>query len=421
MKAEYNNSIILGKDKSGKTYEASGYQHILLIAPHGSGKGVVYVLPTLLSLEESCIVHDIKLENYQLTSNYRKSIGHKIFIFAPTDERFKTHKYNPLDFIGNSYQEKINNIQKIANLLINGSEASKILFIAIVLYLDVINGVRTIGEVARMVNRNLEVELNNNLTKINKSNNAFCFDAISGFLSYSKEQKDKITDELKTALYLWTNNYIDYATSESDFDIAGIKTSKTTIYVGLNPDEIVMMKPLMRLFYNHAFERLMRASILLREKNTEKNHDKESGVTIIMDDFHDLGKLENYAFGYLRGYKVRLFSIASSISSIEDVYGENQMLNIISDSAFKVFFSANDFKTAKHISSLCIDKKEHREFMNWQEIINLPQDTQIVLMNNEQPLVLKKMRYHEDEEIKKELLLLRLGLSKTYNYAKNRI
>ena len=44
----------------------------------------------------------------------------------------------------------------------------KILFIAIVLYLDAINGVRTIGEVARMVNRNLEFELNNSLTKINK-------------------------------------------------------------------------------------------------------------------------------------------------------------------------------------------------------------------------------------------------------------
>jgi type IV secretion system protein VirD4 len=106
MSTLYNNSIILGKNESGKAYKAEGYQHILLLAPQGSGKGVAFVLLTLLTLEELCIVHDIKLENHELTSGYRESFGHKIFIFNPLNINRKTHRYNPLDFIGETVEQK---------------------------------------------------------------------------------------------------------------------------------------------------------------------------------------------------------------------------------------------------------------------------------------------------------------------------
>jgi type IV secretion system protein VirD4 len=298
--------------------------------------------------------------------------------------------------------KKINNIQKIANLLINGSYSSKALFTGLVLYLYATDEkIKTLGKIARMINYDLVQELSEGLKKINKSNNSHCFDIISGFLSQSKEQREKIINELKESLYLWTNPLVDYATSESDFDIASLKTLKTTIYVGLNPDEIVILQPLMRLFYNHAFERLMSASMLLG------NESENDGVTVILDDFYTLGKLESYAFGYLRGYKVRLFAIASSIQDIEELYGESEASNIISDCNFKIFFGANDFKTAKHISYLCpdksLDKKENKEIMSWQEIMNLPQDLQIVLAEKEQPLIIKKMKYYENDELKKRI------------------
>ncbi len=398
MSTIYSNSIILGKNEAGKTYKTQGYQHILLLAPHGSGKGVAFVIPTLLTLEESCIVHDIKLENYQLTSGYRESIGHKIFIFNPLSINRKTHRYNPIDFIGESVEQKINNIQKIANLLINGSNNSKTLFAGLVLYLYATDErIKTLGQISRMINYDLVQELTDGIKKINKSNNSHCFDIISGFLDQSEKQREKIINELKESLYLWTNPLVDYATSESDFDIVSLKTSKTTIYVGLNPDEINYLQPLMRLFYNHAFERLMSASVLLG------NSSENGGVTLILDDFCTLGKLESYAFGYLRGYKVRLFAIASSIQDIEELYGESDASSIISDCSFKIFFGANDFKTAKHISYLCLDKKENKEIMPWQEIMNLPQDLQIVLTEKDQLLILKKMKYHEDEALKKRI------------------
>ena len=63
--------MLLGCDKRGYLI-ADGYQHCLLFAPTGAGKGVGFVIPNLLFWQDSVVVHDIKLENYELTSGYRK-------------------------------------------------------------------------------------------------------------------------------------------------------------------------------------------------------------------------------------------------------------------------------------------------------------------------------------------------------------
>src|SRR3546814_7645829 len=59
--------VVLGR--FGKAYlRHDGAEHILCFAPTRSGKGVGLVVPTLLTWPGSCIVHDIKGENWQLTA-----------------------------------------------------------------------------------------------------------------------------------------------------------------------------------------------------------------------------------------------------------------------------------------------------------------------------------------------------------------
>lgn len=50
----------------------AGPQHVLAFAPSRSGKGVGLVLPTLLSWPASCVVNDIKGENWALTAGWRQ-------------------------------------------------------------------------------------------------------------------------------------------------------------------------------------------------------------------------------------------------------------------------------------------------------------------------------------------------------------
>jgi type IV secretion system protein VirD4 len=125
---------------------------------------------------------------------------------------------------------------------------------------------------------------------------------------------------------------IDYATSKSDFDIADFKKNKTTLYVGLNPADIDRLQPVMQFFYDHALERLATTAGELGY------NDKNGGVCLFMDEFYSIGKSEMLASAmpYLRGYKIKLFLIASDIERMENVYEENGASAIISDCASKI-------------------------------------------------------------------------------------
>jgi type IV secretion system protein VirD4 len=84
--------VVLGK--LGHDYlRHDGPEHVLCFAPTRSGKGVGLVVPSLLAWPESAIVHDIKGQNWQLTSGFRARHG-RVLLFDPTNP--KSSAYNPL-------------------------------------------------------------------------------------------------------------------------------------------------------------------------------------------------------------------------------------------------------------------------------------------------------------------------------------
>ena len=84
--------VVLGK--LGRDYlRHDGPEHVLCFAPTRSGKGVGLVIPSLLTWPGSAIVHDIKGENWQLTSGFRARHG-RVLLFDPTNA--KSSAYNPL-------------------------------------------------------------------------------------------------------------------------------------------------------------------------------------------------------------------------------------------------------------------------------------------------------------------------------------
>lgn len=403
------NNILLGLDADNKKLfvENNDYRHIMLIAPHGSGKGVCFVIPSLLAFEESAIVHDIKMENYELTSGYRASIGHKIFMWNPLGEKNKTNRYNPLDFISADPTKIIDDVQKIAHLLIKDcsdySAQAKNLFTSLVLYLAANTAkTKSFGEIARMLVSDLIAEITDALPKLKNDLHPFASSQIKSFLSKDKHEQNSIIRVLSSYLSPWNNPLIDYATSKSDFDIADFKKNKTTLYVGLNPADIHRLQPVMQFFYDHAFERLMTTAGELGY------NDKNGGICLFMDEFYSIGKSEMLASAmpYFRGYKIKLFLIASDIERMENVYGENGSSAIISDCASKIFFAAKSFKTANKISQICQGKSKNLELISWQEVNNLGSDSQIINRDGEQPIISKKVFYYEDEEVKKKIITL---------------
>src|SRR5207237_764065 len=83
--------VVLGRH-AHQYLRHDGPEHVLCFAPTRSGKGVGLVVPTLLTWSGSCIVHDIKGENWEITAGFRARHG-RVLLFDPTNGN--SAAYNP--------------------------------------------------------------------------------------------------------------------------------------------------------------------------------------------------------------------------------------------------------------------------------------------------------------------------------------
>ncbi|MCH9754181.1 MAG: type IV secretory system conjugative DNA transfer family protein, partial [Alphaproteobacteria bacterium] len=419
--------MLLGQDKKGY-YVAGGYQHTLLFAPTGSGKGVGFVIPNLLFWQESCVVHDIKLENYELTSGWREKQGQKCFVWAPADPDGHTHCYNPLDWISNKPGQMVDDVQKIANLILPKQEfwtnEARSLFVAVVLYLIAVpEKVTSFGEAVRtMRSDDVAYNLAVALDTIGEYLHPVAYMNIAAFLQKADKERSGVISTLNSSLELWANPLIDTATASSDFNFQKLKKEKMTVYVGLTPDNIKRLENLMQIFYQQATDFLTRK---IPDKKEEPY-----GVLFIMDEFPTLGKMESFKAGiaYFRGYGVRLFLIIQDTQQLKGIYEDSGMNSFLSNSTYRITFSANNVETANLISQLCGNKtveaisqskpkfldfnpgsrsmnvsQTQRALLLPQEVLQLPKDDQIVLIESFPPIKSKKIKYYADDFFKQRL------------------
>lgn len=420
--------VLLGEYKK-KFLVADGFQHILLFAPTGSGKGVGFVIPNLLFWQESVIIHDIKLENYELTSGWRKKhLKQKVFLWNPADPDGISHCYNPMDWISKKPGQMVDDVQKICNFLLPEQEfwqnEARALLTGVMLYLVAADDKpTTLGEVVRTL-RNDDVVYNLAvvLDTMGKKLHPVSYMNLASYLQKPDKERGSVTSTANSSLELWANPLVDATTATSDFNLHKFKLEPHTCYVGLTPDNINRLKPLMSMFYQQAA-----AFFTAHTPRPEEKY----GVLMLMDEFPTLGKMEQFQAGiaYFRGYKVRLFLIVQDTEQLKGIYEESGMNSFLSNSTYRVTFAANNMDTANLISQLLGNKtadqisynkpkyfdlnpgarslqvsQTQRALLLPQEVIQMPRDDQIILIESQPPIRSKKLKYYESKYFKKRLL-----------------
>ncbi|MDA0781934.1 MAG: type IV secretory system conjugative DNA transfer family protein [Rickettsiales bacterium] len=422
--------VLLGKDNKGNFLVAGGFQHALLFAPTGSGKGVGFVIPNLLFWEDSCFIHDIKLENYELTSGWRKEkLKQNVYLWNPADSDGISHCYNPLQWISLKPGQMVDDVQKIANILLPDTSdfwesEARSLFTGIVLYLCAVpEKVQSFGEVVRTLRSddvvyNLAVVLDT----IGKDIHPVSYMNIASFLQKADKERSGVISTLNSKLELWANPLIDTATATSDFNISDFKRQPTTVYVGVTPDNLKRLQPLLQVFYQQATEFLARSIPTAEDKY---------GVLFMMDEFPTLGKMDQFKAGiaYFRGYKLRLFLIVQDTEQLKDIYEDAGMNSFLSNSTYRITFAANNVETAELISKMVGNKtveqvsankpkfldlnpgarslhvsETQRALLLPQEVVSLDRDLQILLIEASPPIKSKKIKYYKDSFFTKRLL-----------------
>ena len=96
-----------------------GVEHILLVAPTRSGKGVNTIIPTGLVWRHSIFFFDVKEELWQATAGYRqKVLRQKVMKFAPLVSDGSSARWNPLAEINFRTAEEISDVAMIVGIMV---------------------------------------------------------------------------------------------------------------------------------------------------------------------------------------------------------------------------------------------------------------------------------------------------------------
>src|SRR4029079_3858337 len=106
-------------------------------------------------------------------------------------------------------------------------------------------------------------------------------------------------------LDLWANPILDRATAVEVFDLRELRSKRMSIYVGVNPDDLHRLRPVLSLFFQQALGMQTHA---LPENDSRLKHQ----LAIFLDEVASLGKIPILAeaISYLPGYNVRVALIA---------------------------------------------------------------------------------------------------------------
>mgnify|MGYP003394123547 CR=1 FL=1 len=352
--------LLLGRTGVNNYLICDDFQHVLLFAPTGSGKGVGFVIPNLLFWTESVVCHDIKMENHGLTSGYRARIGQDVFLWNPADPEGISHCYNPLDWISEKPGQMVDDVQKICNLILPEQEfwqnEARSLMLGVILYLIAVpEKVNSFGEVVRtMRSDDVVYNLAVVLDTIGKRIHPVAYMNIAAFLQKADKERSGVISTLNSGLELWANPLIDATTARSDFDLQMLKKKKMSVYCGVTPDNLKRLEPLLKVFYQQCTDFLTRH---LPKK------DEPYGVLLMMDEFPSLGEMPQFQIGiaYFRGYRVKLFLITQDTQQLKGIYEEAGMNSFLSNSYYRITFAANNVETANLISQL-IGNKTAQQF-----------------------------------------------------------
>jgi type IV secretion system protein VirD4 len=426
--------VVLGR--YGREYlRHDGPEHVLCFAPTRSGKGVGLVVPTLLTWPGSCIVHDIKGENWMLTAGFRAKHG-RVLLFDPTN--VQSSAYNPLLEVRQGEWE-VRDVQNIADILVDpeGSldkrnhweKTSHSLLVGAILHVLYAEPDKTLAGVANFLSdprRPVEATLRAMMDTPHLGEagvHPVIASSARELLNKSDNERSGVLSTAMSFLGLYRDPVVAHVTARCDWRIADLVGHKepVTLYLVVPPSDINRTKPLIRLILNQIGRRLT------EELQTSG---KRHRLLLMLDEFPALGRLDFFesALAFMAGYGLKSFLIAQSLNQIERAYGLNNA--ILDNCHVRVAFATNDERTAKRVSDALGTATELRDSTNYAghrlapwlghlmisrqetarplltpgEIMQLPPTDEIVMVAGTPPIRAKKARYFEDVRFQERIL-----------------
>lgn len=418
-----------------------GQQGAIVSAPPRSDKGTAIVVPNCLFWRDSLLCLDIKLENWTLTSGYRRALGQECHLINPLDPSGNTSRQNPLYYVPEDPNLRITGIQRIGATLfpeIPGTDpfwasGARSLFLGLALYvLETPSLPPTLGEVFRQSMASDAEGFSAHWKRIISGRqsgrfplSAQCVRSLSDIMDLAPVTASSIRKTFTSRLDLFANPLIDAATSHSDFDWRDLRRRPISVFLGIQPGDLDLLRPLLNLFVEQAIA-------LQTTELPEHNRELKYQVLMLLDEATAPGAIPilKRSISYLPGYNVRLLLVIQAYSQLRDVYGTLGADTMMKSLAARVLYAPKDFSEANEISqelgqttvkvkslskplfdgssktrtrSVSINE-QRRPLLLPQEVKELGRDREILIYEGLRPVLARKNRYFQDPFFRKRLL-----------------
>lgn len=415
----------------GMYLRISGNRHVLLRAPTGEGKGVAIVLPNALAWKESLIAADLKGELFGLASGYRAKFQ-SVFAFNPLSETYQTHRYNPLEYIPEDHNLRINEIQKIANMFYPDrpntdpiwTSTPRSLFSGITLMLcETPDKPLTIGQVRResLADGDGAEYFKRIIRERAEAGNplsAECVMALNVYTSIAADvTRAGIIAGFRAALELWSIPLVDAATSANDFDLRLLRKKPMSIFLPITQDNLTRVAPLLRIFYQQMLD-------LNTRQELGATKDLKYSCLLMQDERAAFGRIPalDQGVAYLRSYGFAVLSVFQSMGQINELLGRDGANSYSANHTLKIIYppNADEIEEAEHISramgEITVKVKtpngkgghtvteKPRRLMLPGEIVDIDSSKAIIMKRGMPPAIVQKIEYYSDRNFKKRLL-----------------
>lgn len=362
----------------------NGPEHVCVIAPPRSGKGVGNIIPTLLSCLDSVFTLDIKGENYAMSAGWRKLVS-KVLRYDPADEN--SCSWNPIGEIRFGTRHQISDAQNIALMVVDhdgkgiegnhwrtaafelisglimhslyksqGSDDSCLTGCAYMLTGGLNPDLPEYDDGARdsaAMSVFIEMQAVTLATDDRAAIEAQLFIRSIGRSMADKPEKElgSIISTANNALSLYRDPVVGGNTSRSDFKISDLMDhdSPVSLYFIAAPTHLSRLSPLIRLF-------LTRIVTGLTEQMTFDNGRSKTAhkhrLLLMLDEFAALGRLDVFekALAYISGYGIKAFIIIQDRQQLLKAYSAQE--SILSNCHIQIAYAPNNIETAEWLSKM---------------------------------------------------------------------
>lgn len=370
--------------------------HLLTIAPTRAGKGTGQIIPNLLLYAGSCVVMDIKGENYDLTHGHRQRFfeGAQVLKFGPFED--DSVRYNPLDFVrvnpdGSSTSMTFDDARLLSEMLIPAradesfwDTEARGLLTTIIFYVATKyrpGGYdRTMQTVVELLFPSLTADdsspIDGTITKMRRAadlnGDVILNSLLSQFTEHEPKVRAGILSTCRSAMTIWLSTRLQDITSWSDFRFSDLKRSMcrpasenpapTTLYVVIPPEYLTGYRTVLRMMVGLAAVELTRPHEWATPENLEAGwwSKPPCPVLFLLDEFPALGYMPPIEQGvaYLAGYGVQIWTFAQSIGQLRNIYKDN-WTTFVANAGASCYFSITDLELCQFLSQQLGDTKEY--------------------------------------------------------------